>query len=165
MSVGRRNAVSIVLLAFVAATVAVLGVNEFRHARAVRAAGSSQGAASPDRGRERDRTILVSYFHTATRCTSCLLIEDYTSTTVRSAFPGQLADGKVKWRVVNTDEPANAHFVKDYGLYTKTVIVSEIRDGKEVRWKNLDQVWHLLDDAPGFQAYVEKEVRSFLEPA
>ena len=47
----------------------------------------------------------------------------------------------------------------------KSVIVSEVTNGKELRWKNLDQVWHLLDDAPGFQAYVEKEVRSFLGEA
>ena len=163
MSTSRRNVLSALLLLFVAATVVALGVKEVRHARSVTAAEASRASARP--ARAEGRTVLVTYFHTSTRCTSCLLIEEYTSTTVKTAFPGPLADGKLKWRLVNTDEPANAHFVKDYELFTKSVIVSEVRDGKELRWKNLDQVWHLLEDAPGFQAYVEKEVRSFLEPA
>ena len=163
MSISRKNALSGILLLFVAATVVVLGVKELRRSRALPAAEPSRAGARP--APAPGRTVLVTYFHTATRCTSCLLIEDYTSTTVRMAFPGPLADGKLKWRLVNTDEPENSHFVKDYGLFTKAVIVSDVRDGKEVRWKNLDQVWHLLDDAPGFQAYVEKEVRSFLGEA
>jgi len=163
MSISRKNALSALLLLFVATTVAAFAVKEVSHARKLKTAEVTRASALP--APAVGRTVLVSYFHTKTRCTSCLLIEDYTSTTMKTAFPGPLADGKVKWRVVDTDEPANAHFVKDYALYTKSVIVSELKDGREVRWKNLDQVWHLLDDAPGFQAYVEKEVRSFLEPA
>ncbi|MBK6403606.1 MAG: hypothetical protein IPF66_00370 [Holophagales bacterium] len=55
--------------------------------------------------------------------------------------------------------------MKDYRLYTKSVVVSEVKDGKEVRWKNLDQVWQLLGSPDAFQEYVEREVRSYLEKA
>ena len=63
------------------------------------------------------------------------------------------------------DEPANAHHVKDYGLFTKSVVVSEVQAGREVRWKNLDEVWPLLRDPEAFQDYVEREVRAYLEKA
>jgi hypothetical protein len=66
---------------------------------------------------------------------------------------------------VNLDEPENAHFAKDYSLHTKSVIVSELKGGREIRWKNLEKVWPLLGDQPAFEQYVEKEVRAFLEPA
>ena len=80
-------------------------------------------------------------------------------------FAGPIAEKRVVWRTLNVDEPENNHFVKDYGLYTKSVVVSEVQDGREVRWKNLDQVWKLLGDPAAFQGYVEREVQAFLEKA
>jgi hypothetical protein len=74
-----------------------------------------------------------------------------------------LKEGKVVWRLVNLDEPANKHFLDDYRLYTKSLIVSEIRDGEEVRWKNLMKVWQLTNDKEAFVKYVQDEVRAYLE--
>lgn len=110
-------------------------------------------------------TIVVSYFHTTVRCASCLKVENLTTLAVTTRFAVPISEKRLVWRVVNVDEPENDHFTKDYGLYTKSVVVSEVRDGREVRWKNLDQVWKLLGEPERFQDYVEKEVRAFLEPA
>ena len=110
-------------------------------------------------------TIYVTYFHATARCASCLKIEDLTNATMTLRFAGPIAEKRIVWRLVNVDEPEYAHYVKDYGLFTKSVVVSEVKAGKEVRWKNLDQVWHLLRDPEGFQAYVEREVRAYLETA
>ncbi len=110
-------------------------------------------------------TIVVSYFHTTARCASCLRIEDLTAHTVTTRFGVALAGKRLVWRTVNIDEPENAHFAKDYSLHTKSVVVSEMKDGREVRWKNLDQVWPLLRDQEAFTQYVEKEIKAFLEPA
>jgi len=122
-------------------------------------------AVPPPAPAEPPATVLVTYFHTTARCMSCLKIEDLTNATMSTRFAGPIAEKRIVWRSLNLDEPANAHFVKDYGLYTKSVVVSEVRDGREVRWKNLEKVWDLLGDADGFQAYVEREVRAFLEKA
>lgn len=110
-------------------------------------------------------TIVVTYFHATARCLSCLKIEDLTNATMTTRFAGPIAEKRVVWRVVNVDEPENAHFVKDYGLYTKSVVVSEVREGREVRWKILEKVWQLLGDPAAFQGYVEREVQDFLEKA
>lgn len=110
-------------------------------------------------------TIFVTYFHTTARCTSCLKIEDLTNATMTTRFAAPIADKRIVWRSVNLDEPENNHFVKDYGLFTKSVVVTEVKEGREVRWKNLDKVWKLLGDPESFQAYVEKEVQGFLDPA
>lgn len=110
-------------------------------------------------------TVYVTYFHTTARCASCLKIEDLTNATMTTRFAGPIAEKRIVWRLVNVDEPVHAHFVKDYGLYTKSVVVSEVKDGKEVRWKNLDQVWHLLGNPGSFQDYVEREVQAFLGTA
>jgi hypothetical protein len=74
-----------------------------------------------------------------------------------------LKEGKVVWRLVNLDEPANKHFIDDYQLYSKAVIVADVRDGEEVRWKNLMDVWQLTGDRGAFHKYVQDEVRDYLE--
>jgi hypothetical protein len=110
-------------------------------------------------------TVFVTYFHTTARCVSCVKIENLTELTMTTRLSGPVAEKRVVFRSVNVDEPANAHFVKDYSLYTKSVVVSEVKGGFEVRWKNLDRVWHLLGNPESFQSYVEKEVQGFLDPA
>ena len=59
--------------------------------------------------------------------------------------------------------PENRHFNGDYELFAKAVIVSEVRDGEEVRWKNLAKVWQLTGDKGLFMEYVRDEVRAYLE--
>lgn len=76
-----------------------------------------------------------------------------------------MKEGKVVWRLVNLDEPANRHFIDDYRLYSKAVIVADVRDGKEARWKNLVKVWQLTNDKEAFVKYVQDEVRAYLEGA
>ncbi|MBW7866114.1 MAG: hypothetical protein H3C30_17085 [Candidatus Hydrogenedentes bacterium] len=106
--------------------------------------------------------IHVYYFHRTLRCPSCERIEAWTKTTVENSFPVELESGKVVWRSINLDEPEFAHFNGDYDLNTQSVVVSEWKNGRETHWKNLEEVWELLDDQPGFQQYIEAEVRGFL---
>lgn len=111
------------------------------------------------------RVVRVTYFHTTARCVSCYKIEALSETTVRATFGAALSQGDLVWRTINLDEPGSAHFVHDYGLFTKSVIVSEVVGGTEVRFKNLDRVWNLLGDEQAFSQYVADEVRGFLGSA
>jgi hypothetical protein len=60
---------------------------------------------------------------------------------------------------VNVDEPANQHFVRDFQLYTRSVVVVDAKDSK--RYKILDRVWQLVGNKTAFQSYVEREIRAF----
>jgi hypothetical protein len=103
--------------------------------------------------------VLVYYFHATTRCATCRTIEAYAKETVTSRFAADLEARRLEWRAVNVDEPANRHFVQDFQLYTRSVVVVDAKDPK--RFKVLDRVWQLVRDKPSFQAYVEREVRAF----
>ena len=107
--------------------------------------------------------IQVYYFHGKVRCYSCNMIEKLTVETIRESFPMEIENGRVKISVVNTSNSENEHFVKDYGLYSQSVILSEMNDGREVNWKNLIRVWELLRNEEVFKDYVRKEVKAFLE--
>jgi hypothetical protein len=122
----------------------------------VAAPAASDTAAAPHR-------VIAYYFHTTYRCSSCRKIEAYARQAMNTGFEQELADGRLVWRVVNIEEDGNEHFVKDYQLYTKSVILSDERSGREVRWKNLAKVWELLNDEAGFVDYVQTETRAYLD--
>ena len=101
----------------------------------------------------------VYYFHGTTRCATCKTIEAYAHETVASRLRRRLKAGSLEWKAVNVDEPANQHFVRDYQLYTRSVVVVDAKDPK--RFKVLDRVWQLVGDKAAFQRYVEQEIRAF----
>ena len=107
--------------------------------------------------------VRVYYFHGNARCVSCRKIEALAGEAVRAAFPGEMKQGKVEWLAVNIEEPANKHFIQDYRLYTKSLVVVDLVDGTQVRWKNLEKIWELLRDDEAFRQYVQGEVKSYLE--
>jgi hypothetical protein len=106
--------------------------------------------------------VVAYYFHTNYRCSSCRAIEANALEAIESAFADRLKDGRLVWKVVNVETKGNEHFVKEYGLFTKSVIlVNEVR-GKRTAWKNLPKVWELLNDKPAFLKYVQREVGDYL---
>jgi len=113
--------------------------------------------ASPPAGKE----IRVYYFHRTARCPGCLKIESVSRETVQTYFPVELENGTVTWHSVNVDNDGDAHFADDYDLSTQSVIVAEFSDGKQVRWKNLEKVWELVDADTEFSQYVESEIRAW----
>ena len=108
--------------------------------------------------------VVVYYFHGNKRCVSCRKIEQYTQTAIDSGFAAELKSGALEWRVVNTDSSQNEHYLTDYQMYTKSVILSDLHGGKETRWKNLEKVWELLGDENDFAAYVRSELTPYLDP-
>jgi hypothetical protein len=107
-------------------------------------------------------TLVVSYYHGSARCVSCRTIEAFAAEAVKKYFSSQLENGEIKWQEVNIQTPENAHYVKRYQLFTQSVILSLQKNGDEVKWKNLDQVWQLIRNQEQFHAYIKKEVEAML---
>jgi hypothetical protein len=149
-----KRLITAALLAFVAASIVVLAAQALRPTAP---AAPASPAASPG-----GDTVIVWYFRTSMRCPSCLKIEAYAHEAVQKHFADELKSGRLVWRVVNVEEPGNEHYIQDYQLVTKSVIVSTVRDGRQTAWKNLDRIWELIPDKPGFIAYVRDEVAASL---
>jgi hypothetical protein len=109
------------------------------------------------------KTATVYYFYTNTRCSSCTTIEAYTRAAVEKHFKEEYKGWRVVFKGVNTDEQANAHFVQDYWLNSKSVVVQCYSGDKPNRWSRLDKVWTLLGDKDAFSAYVAGETRKLLD--
>ena len=106
---------------------------------------------------------IVYYFMTSQRCQNCMNIEAYTKEAVQNKYRDKLNENKMLWQMINLDEPQYRHFIQDYQLITKSVVLVRYRDGKQVEWKNLDQIWNLLGDKAAFQEYVAREIESFVQ--
>jgi hypothetical protein len=160
-----KTGITAVLLLFVGASLAWLAVQDVRHKAAVAAvSGVEPAAPSPETApAASNRVVTAYYFHGNVRCVTCHKIETYTESTVKTNFPSELTSGSLRWAVVNTDEPANAHFVKDFSLTTKSVVLTDSQSGRLLRWKNLDRIWDLVGDEAGFRKYIADETRAYLE--
>ena len=110
-----------------------------------------------------EEKVVAQYFHGTTRCDTCRAIEALTREALGSGFSEELKTGKLELRSINVDEPANGHFVEDYQLSTRTVVIARFKDGKQGEWRRLDQVWQLVGDREAFINYVQSETRSLLE--
>lgn len=109
-----------------------------------------------------DSKLIVYYFHTTARCVSCHKIEQYTKEAVEKYFFDEIARGRLDFKMLNVEEPPNKHFVQDYQLYTKSVVISKIIDGKEAAFKNLDKVWQFLRNKEKFYSYIKDETEKLL---
>lgn len=106
--------------------------------------------------------VVAFYFHGNTRCATCKKIEAYADEAIHTGFVQALETSALTWRVVNVEEPENRHFIEDFQLVTRSVVLAEFRDEKVVRWKNLDKVWQLVRNKDSFTRYVQSETREFL---
>ena len=108
--------------------------------------------------------VIAYYFYGKVRCPSCKKIEAYSQEAIQGqgGFAGPLKDGRLEWRAINVEEPENEHFTKDFQIYTKSLVIVDIIDGKQKQWKNLAKVWELLYDKDGFVKYVRDEINSYL---
>jgi hypothetical protein len=114
--------------------------------------------------RQQVKTV-VYYFHGNMRCSSCKKIEAYTEEAIRSGFPEALKNGTLELKVVNVEDPGNDHYVEDFQLYTRSVVVEKRLGNKQDQWKNLVRVWSLVRNKSAFMEYVQRETLALMKGA
>ena len=164
-----KNVATGILLAFVVISAGYLVVKELRsgpssHVPVAREQSISVDLpASSTSNATNERKVIAYYFHGNFRCATCRKLEAYTQEAIARDFVNDLKDGELDWRVVNIDEPENKHFIQDYQLTTRSVVLVEMINGKQKRWKNLNRIWDLVRNKTGFQKYIQDETKAYLE--
>ena len=128
----------------------------------------SQVTATPpmeESPEEAEHTVVAYYFHGIKRCQTCLRIEEYALEALEAGFPEEIQSGALEWHAVNVEEPPNGHFITDYELTTRSLVLVDMEGGAETRWKNLSRVWELVGDREAFVGYVLQETQAYLEGA
>ncbi|MFH1281750.1 MAG: nitrophenyl compound nitroreductase subunit ArsF family protein [Candidatus Omnitrophota bacterium] len=107
--------------------------------------------------------VIAYYFHGDFRCSNCYKIEKYSKEAIDKYFAKELESGELEYKIINLDEKLNGHFAEDYKLYTKSLVISKIKGGEEVEYKNLEKVWNYLGNKEAFYNYVKEEITKYLE--
>ena len=103
------------------------------------------------------------YFHGDVRCATCRKVEAYAKEAVESGFGPQIEAGLVEFRAINVEAPGNRHFVDDFQLVSRSVVVIDEADGEVQRFVKLDNVWGLVGNHDAYLSYVQDAVRGYLE--
>ncbi len=106
--------------------------------------------------------LVVYYLHTNYRCATCSKFESLTKDVLERDFKGVVDKGKVEFKMINIEDESNKHYVDEYKIVTKTLILSLEEKELELQWKNLDKIWTLVDDDEKFKNYVREEINIFL---
>jgi hypothetical protein len=169
--IGLKSIVTIVLLLFVVASVVYLVLSdsparvenpgESSEANALMVTAPSSG--SPDKVEEAQRRVIVYYFHGTARCATCRAIEQYTYDALVTGFSGELQSKTLEWHTINVEESDNQHFIDDYELIMRSVVLADMAGENQIRWKILNRIWDLVGDRDAFISYVQAETRAYLE--
>lgn len=155
-----RRIIQIALLLFVAVSVVYLLSQESRKSLAAAPQAKSQPGKNVA---VRQPKVVVYYFHGNFRCVSCRKLEAVSQQAVMDGFPQELKQGDLEWRVVNVERSGNVHFVADYRLYSKSLVVVRFRNGQQTDYKNLMNAWELLQDDEALKKYVQSEVKASMQ--
>ncbi|MDD3906086.1 MAG: nitrophenyl compound nitroreductase subunit ArsF family protein [Candidatus Omnitrophica bacterium] len=116
-------------------------------------------------GNAKGTQLIAYYFHGDMRCPTCHKLEQYSKEAIETNFKDAVASGKLEYKVVNVEDKDNEHYTGDYKLYTKSLILSLVKDGKEIKWKNMDKIWEYVGNKNRFLDYVKSAVADLLKEA
>lgn len=149
-----KRPLTIILLVFVIASVVSMVLNEIRRQPASATPGRVQPSASDPAPK-----LIAYYLHGKIRCVTCSDIERSAKEAIEEGFGPELQSGRLKWRVVNYEEPGNEHYATDFKLAAPCVVLASVRDGRQVAWKSLPEVWKLVGDKSAFRKFVQERVQ------
>ncbi len=122
----------------------------------------SRARSHPGEGIAQSHQVKLLYFHRRFRCPECEKIEAGTKKALETYFPDAMADGRLVMSVINLDEPGNEHYTEDYNFFFNTIIVVNVKNGRDADFKNLEEVWKIYEDEKALTQYIRDEVGDYL---
>ena len=110
-----------------------------------------------------ENVLRVYYFRTNKRCVTCRKIEKYTQDVIESDYQPEREQGTMSFQTINVSERKHKHFIDDYELITKSVVLSRVSGGEELEWQNLDKIWTLTGNQKKFKQYIRDSIDTMLE--
>ena len=157
-----KTVISAILLLVVAISVAAVLLNQTVDKEKQELTTTAENNSIVDK-KETDEKTIVYYFHGNTRCATCKAIEAFTIKAVNARFADLVEAGTIEFQAINLDDPANEHFVKDYDLATRCVVVSKTAACEEVDWKRLDDVWTKVKNEAEFNEYITSNITAIIK--
>jgi len=158
-----KTLLSMLLLAFVAVSVAFamrkITPNSTSSQPQAVAASDTDDVATPValNSKLAETQFSAVYFHAPHRCPTCRKIESFS----HSALTPEIESGELAWQVADYTADVNDSLVKQFKVFTATVVLVEVQEGNIVRWKNLEEVWNHTSNQADFTAFINQAWSEF----
>ena len=123
---------------------------------------SSTRAGETSNIAESSSIVVAYYFYTTARCATCRKLEAFAQEVIEQDFSEALRKGRLEWKPVNVQAPGNEHFIQDYSLVTKSLVLVRMQGQEQTNWKNLDKIWQLVWNKEDYKSYVRSELQDFM---
>ena len=124
---------------------------------------NADGSSAGDANFISPQTKLVAYyFHGHRRCPSCLKMEATAREAISEGFPSEMKGQQLVWRTVDIQDAVNKHFASDYQVYWNSLVLVRFRDGRQLGYRDLDQIWQMQQDDNVLRSYIQTQVRAYL---
>ena len=115
--------------------------------------------ANAPSAKQEAQPLTVYYFHGTRRCMTCNKIEQLTRAAISASYKDEIEAGKMLFKAVNVEQPENEHFIADFDLATRSVVVQ-----RGTRYERLDKVWQLVHgDEDAFRLYISNGIKRISE--
>ena len=106
--------------------------------------------------------VIVYQFHRRFRCDACYKLEEAINEGLKTHFSEELKAGRLVYRVLDLDAPGTETFEEKYDFFYNTVIVVDVENGKETRFKNLEDVWGMVEEKETVIRFIREHVEEYL---
>ena len=106
--------------------------------------------------------IEVVHFHATQQCWSCITVGEYALKTIKEKFPEEYESGKIVYKDINAELPANNDIVLKYQASGSSLFINAIIDGKD----NIEEdatVWRLVTNETQYVSYFENKLKNILK--
>lgn len=107
-----------------------------------------------------DKIEVVNFFSTQ-RCSSCIIIGEFTKKTLEKKFAPELESGKIVFKEINVDLPENKDMVIKYQARGSSLFINAIR-GEQESISEDATVWRLVNSEDQFASYLENKLNQLL---
>ncbi|WP_051321418.1 nitrophenyl compound nitroreductase subunit ArsF family protein [Chrysiogenes arsenatis] len=100
--------------------------------------------------------VAVYYLHATFRCVSCNAIEALTKGLLDTSYAEPLANGSIRWSVVDFQE--NEALAKKFRVVATSVVVALVDNGRIRDFERLDKIWTFAEKPEELTAYIQAAI-------
>ena len=119
-------------------------------------------ATQQDDNAKKDRVVIYD-FHSEHRCVTCIAIEKAVKDVIHKHFEKQFEEGIIEFELLNCESEENKDLVDKYGAFGTTLIVSMVKDGKELKSDDLTNWAFEKVDTDAFETELVDELNDALD--
>ena len=112
-----------------------------------------------------DPAFAVYFFYNDIYCSTCEKLENYALSTIQADYAGELSSGMLQWRTLDMRTSENKHYIEEFSLYSKSIVLVAFENQTITRFKNLEGIWDKVGEEMEYRSYIRENLKTFMQEA